>query len=314
MEDGGVGVAAEEEPRVPGYGMLFDAINETQRTSEDAVMRPARRQDVDDKALQRSHPGEAPRASKCASANCNKKCGPMNTLQQEWSKAHVARYSGQSRETPPRFIHEPVVPLSRIPQISDFCQRPLILWDPQSQYKLDLKHKHRLCDGKLEPCGGEVLWKEWNFRVVQDVESAAFLALAKYRCKNCSQTLDSYSDFEVLGVPSEIMICCPVILFQKTALTTTLADQIYGHMTKSSSAANVKAILEESRTSRYLKKALLWRLHVNSSKSRSTLFGSSSSNKAFQDFPSFHDHCTYNGTLGLSQDFITKIFNFLQET
>jgi hypothetical protein len=55
-------------------------------------------------------------------------------------------------------------------------------------------------------------------------------------------------------------------------------------------------------------------LHVNSSKSRSTLFGSSSSNKAFQDFPSFHDHCTYNGTLGLSQDFITKIFNFLQET
>lgn len=250
MEDGGVGVAAEEEPRVPGYGMLFDAINETQRTSEDAVMRPARRQDVDDKALQRSHPGEAPRASKCASANCNKTCGPMNTLQQEWSKAQVARYSGQSRETPPRFIHEPVVPLSRIPQISDYCQRPLILWDPQSQYKLDLKHKHRLRDGKLEPCQGKVVWKE---RVVQDVESAAFLALAKYRCKNCKQTLDSYADFEVLGVPSEIMICCPVILFQKTALTTTLADQIYGHMTKSSSAANVKAILEESRTSRYLK-------------------------------------------------------------
>lgn len=68
-----MGVVEEEEPSVPGYGMLFDAINETQRTSEDAVMRPARRQDMDDKASQRSHPGEAPRSSKCASANCNKK-------------------------------------------------------------------------------------------------------------------------------------------------------------------------------------------------------------------------------------------------
>lgn len=179
----------------------------------------------------------------------------------------MARYNGQTREAPPRFLLEPVVPLSHIPQISDECQRPLIFLDPQSQYKLDLKHKHKLR-------GGEVLWKEWNFREVQDVESAAFLALAKYRCKKCGQTLDSYAYLKVLGVPSEIMICCRVILFQKTALTTTLADQIYGHMTKSSSAANVKAILDESRTSRYLKKALLWRLHVNSSKSRSTLFGS----------------------------------------
>ena len=111
-----------------------------------------------------------------------------------------------------------------------------------------------------------------------------------------------------MGVPDHIIRWCPVVVFQKLALTQDLADTIMNLMTSELGASQISNFIKKKkRSSKYISHATIYLQVMASSQNSLNDYGFGSN--SVLPFPPFFSHCDgYGGSNGPSVSAIKTLF------
>ena len=208
-------------------------------------------------------------------------------------------------------------PFSNLPVLSDYLEKELMVFDPESQYDIVIANK-RCPKCKDMPSSSTqkhsvLSFKEYSQpRVVHKLHVESHFINAVYKCSRHGHTVNIMDEALMsLIIPSSLYLYAPMI-FNKSAWDRPLVNLMFDMLTSHASASDFVNMVAKARTTTYLKKAKLYRDHVDYYVNFTTSEKDKKKCQKFDDFPRYFTHCEgYNTTHGPSHDMSTSIFSLL---
>lgn len=152
----------------------------------------------------------------------------------------------------------------------------------------------------------------WVVRKVEMQSDIGYIANARYFCskggKSHKWTASSSEALRRAGLPLDLIVQLPVVMYESNAVTVELGEMIVDIMSSFGGGASmVCALIAKNRVSAYLKAYNRYVGHLTHYKAlcESNPFLNA---PEMVSFPDFFSHCRgYNGSLGPSADFVSTL-------
>ena len=283
-----------------GLQGLHSKLNEWQRTPDTLAARPSSTE-IDHPGKLYTSPDDCPRKKRCDT--CGKDSGNPNKLQLDWIHKKCSEMKKQSVDrNMPMFIVPEQPNLRKVPKIVEYVLRPFLLWWPDRQFHFPLSWVScPFCEGE-----STLKFKEFSrVRPVHSMESDLYFVSAVYVCAGptgCHKSFHGHEKHAQDVFPCGVFGQLPVRVFKRSCWTTELLSWVIDSLGCGMSAGSIASVIAKSRTSYYLRKAMLFDAHIKRYKQASGL-----PDTPFDKFPKFDHHCTFNSTLGPSSKTIHDV-------
>ena len=131
------------------------------------------------------------------------------------------------------------------PTLANYLRKTFVAWDPEFQYDITIENE------QCYSCKAYSLtFEEFSMpRVVHDLECEYLFVYAIYRCKTCKVTVSTTDEEKMhMIVPTEILLNCPVTLFNTTAWDTKLVSMMFDLLNGHSNVSDFTNLVSKART------------------------------------------------------------------